>query len=175
MELSNAQKMVLIDFNEYKKFMKYKEEEESTTSDLSRQRREILDDKTLSDGDKILLYNKICQRSRALGADKRKEKYFESDSGVGSSPEKNIIFLEESSPKKEPIEKLKRKLEFTTPNSSDNDGDGEEQKVRTDDESLKRKKNLKRKNLTKFEQKRVSKQRGGGGGGDGIRSWTILN
>lgn len=176
MELENAQKMVLIDFNEYKRLVAVREE--SSTSVLSRQRREILDDKSLSDSDKILLYNKMCQRSKALETDKRREKYFESDRNEDSSHDKNIIFLEgSSSSKKNPIENVKRKLKFSPPHSSDSefkttpikDDDGYERDE--DDESLKRQKNLNRRKLIKSEKKRVSKQQSGGG----IRSWSILN
>lgn len=174
MELANARKMVLIDFNEYKKFMM--RGEESNTSVLSRQRNEILEDKSLSDSEKILLYNKMIQRSKVLEADKRKEKYFEVDRNVDSSLEKNIIFLEETPTKKDPIENVKRKIEFSSPNSPEIvltttpvDG-GVNDDRHENSSSLKRKKNLNRKKLIKSEKKLAFKQDGGG-----ISSWSILN
>lgn len=179
MELANARKMVLIGLNEYKELMMCRGDRSNI--DLSRQKHAILEDKSLSDSDKILLYNKMSQRSKALGADKRKEKYFEADINDHSSHERNTIFLEDpplSSSKNDPIEKVKRKIDFSTPNSSEIDLTttpvGEES--HEVDDSLKRKKNLNRKKMIKPENKMAFKQGGSGwGGGGGISSWTILN
>lgn len=176
--MENAQKMVLIDFNEYKHLLM--RNGESSTSGLSRQMLDVLNDKSINDQEKIFLYNKMKVRSKALSetSGDAKEKFFESTKVVKNDDfdlSRDLLFLNDAGDSRNPEKSFKRKIDFSTPRSSEKlfktptnyDLDGDEHEGGSE-EHLKRMKDtrrMKRKSLIKPEKNQK---------GSGIQTWTML-